>query len=89
MPNLTREGISREVRLHRCDHCGKIAVWSKGWAVFGSIAHNDNGFREFISCSDKCRSNYTEKELVAIVGRVSRGVLVGSNWSLLKESKSA
>lgn len=52
---MTRQ--SREPpRLHRCDHCGKVAVWSSGWHWFTTSldAHMVRGESRIVTCSDDC-----------------------------------
>ena len=38
----------------RCDGCGKIAPWGKGWRSFGTIAEQDDGLLRWVSCSKAC-----------------------------------
>ena len=73
-------------RVHRCDVCKRGFVWSRESRVFGSLLHEDNGFRQFLICSARCEQSAPDaKTLARIVGKVSRKgglvpVLEGAHW---------
>lgn len=78
--------MARIVRFHRCDVCGRDFVWGRESRVFGSLMHEDAGFRQFLVCSKRCMGKTpTDDELSGIVGKVTlRGVngasLSGDRW---------
>lgn len=42
---------------YKCDACGKIDFWGKGWKGYGSVGHYDTCPEDVLaSCSDECRA---------------------------------
>ena len=41
-------------REHRCDGCGKVAPWDKGWRWWGSLSEDDEDIRRWTACSPEC-----------------------------------
>ena len=72
-------------KIHKCDVCKKAFIWDENSRSYGSLAHEDGGYRTFLTCSNECRENSpSPEELDRIIGRVKpRGYvsnLVGSDW---------
>lgn len=47
--------ITATIRIHTCDHCGRMGPWTSSWSWWGSFRSCDEG--EVVkSCSESCRT---------------------------------
>ncbi len=38
----------------KCDGCGRLDHWGKGWTWYGSFMDADDGHYEWVACSKEC-----------------------------------
>ncbi len=50
-------------REHECGICGKVGVWNRNWAWYGSLIDGENGKAAKV-CSVKCREKYNKQHRV-------------------------
>jgi len=58
-------------RIYRCDVCGKVGPWERGWQWYGSYRKLEEGDSVLLTCSQTCRMKVDKPD--EMLGRIESG----------------